>query len=700
MPQYNGVWTVEQQAQALTTQAWVTDPNFNNTTLLLQADTAGNGATNNLFLDSSANNFTITRNGNTTQGSFSPFSQAAGYWGNYFPTSSYFTVPNNAVFNLGSNNFTIECWYYQTANNTGASLISQWQSANDANSSWQLMASDSTNTPQFTFNVTSPVSITSSIATLLNTWNHLAAVRNGGTITLYLNGVSVGSSAVAGSIRSVTNPVGIAARGGSTSDSQFPNGYISNARVVNGTAVYTAAFTPQTTPLTAITNTVLLTSQSNRFVDNSTTASAITIGGTSSVQAFAPFAPALQWTPDVVGGSVYFDGTGDDLILPSSSAFAMGTGQFCLEAWHYPTQNSAGGQILSTRTSGINDAASFSLMQYTGTTYSMYASGNHVLTSMTPFQWNHVIVTRDASNTLRLILNGVLGNYEASYTADITNQILSIGALNNNSENGYGYTTGHRITKGSIPTTYQTSSTTIGATIFTPPTTPVTLTSQGATSGNVSYLSNYTNAGIFDGKMANNLETVGTAQVNTGVVKYGSGSMYFNGSTDYLKFPSNPWQVFGTGDFTIEWWQFINSFTSGYFSIIHIGNVGDTSSAQSQLGLRYESSGTTFRVGFNGTYIDFTGLTTATSVWTHGAVVRTGNILKLYINGIQQGGDKTVTNSVGASSLSGSVGGAFFGGGSGTLYSNNGYLDDLRVTKGVARYFTTFTPPQQALPRQ
>jgi hypothetical protein len=54
-----------------------TDPFFNQTTLLLHGD-GTNGAQNNTFLDSSTNNFTITRNGNTTQGTFSPFSLAAG----------------------------------------------------------------------------------------------------------------------------------------------------------------------------------------------------------------------------------------------------------------------------------------------------------------------------------------------------------------------------------------------------------------------------------------------------------------------------------------------------------------------------------------------------------------------------------------------------------------------------------------------
>ena len=93
--------------------AVVTDAYFNLVTLLLNTTTT-NGAQNNTFLDSSSNNFTITRNGNTTQGTFTPFSQTG--WSNYFSStgSDYLTAPANAAFALGSNSFTIEGWIYPT----------------------------------------------------------------------------------------------------------------------------------------------------------------------------------------------------------------------------------------------------------------------------------------------------------------------------------------------------------------------------------------------------------------------------------------------------------------------------------------------------------------------------------------------------------------------------------------------------------
>src|SRR6185503_4001981 len=106
----------------------------------------------------------------------------------------------------------------------------------------------------------------------------------------------------------------------------FLNGYISNLRVVNGTAVYTAAFTPSTSPLTAITNTVLLTCQSNRFVDNSTSAATFTPSGTITVQRFNPFGDnGTPYSPSPYGGSCWFDGSSGYLPASSGTSMAFGT---------------------------------------------------------------------------------------------------------------------------------------------------------------------------------------------------------------------------------------------------------------------------------------------------------------------------------------------------------------------------------------
>ena len=122
--QYNGVFTLAQQAQATTSGQWCTDPFFKNTTLLLRADGTANASQNNTFLDSSTNNFTITRNGNTTQGTFSPY---GNLWSNYFDGSGdYLTVADNAALDLGGGQYTIEAWVYPTALNNYDCIIGKW----------------------------------------------------------------------------------------------------------------------------------------------------------------------------------------------------------------------------------------------------------------------------------------------------------------------------------------------------------------------------------------------------------------------------------------------------------------------------------------------------------------------------------------------------------------------------------------------
>jgi len=95
--------------------------------------------------------------------------------------------------------------------------------------------------------------ITSSIALTLNTWAHVAVVRNSGTTTLYVNGVSGGT--YADSIDFTAPYVNI---GGNGSDGLLLTGQISNLRIIKGTALYTTTFTPPTVTLRAVAGTALL----------------------------------------------------------------------------------------------------------------------------------------------------------------------------------------------------------------------------------------------------------------------------------------------------------------------------------------------------------------------------------------------------------------------------------------------------------
>jgi len=690
MPQYQGVWTVEQQAQALTNQQWVTDPNFKNTTLLLQADGTGSGSQNQTFLDGSTNNFFITRNGNTTQGSFSPFSQAPGYWGNYM-TSGYLTTAANAGFAL-SGDFTVECWVYSGDSSLDSSTRRRifHTGGGDVAASLQLLLGTSAGNSAVVSVLNNGWLIDGTINVVTNSWNHVAVTRSGTSLKLFVNGAQSGTTATTSqSFNSGTsNTVYI---GANSSGNGIWQGYISNLRVIVGTAIYTAPFTPPTTPFaTGTTNQQLLVCYNNNFNDanTATTAKTITVNSTPSVQAFGPFAPALQWTPDVVGGSGYFDGTGDYITAPNNTALQLGSGDFTIEGWYYPTNSPSQADIFSKYATGSQEwvvtHVSPNLDFYAGTGGASWTLSPITFGAIKVNQWNHFAVCR-SGNTFSTFLNGVRGATTTNaFTIGATSNVVSIG-----SGNGSNYVTGYmsncRVVKGTA--VYNVSLTSI--TVPTAPFTAIT---------NTSLLLNYTNAGIYDGKMGNVLETVGDAQVSTSVVKYGSGSMKFDGSGDYLTFPvsASAFQ-FSTGAFTVEFWYFpLASLTNAGLVDLRVNSSsgagvlirqGDTSSIGTGIACWAGNPSST-------TGATQTGL--VLNQWNHIAATRDSlNYLRVFINGVS---GTAVARSIDLTDSSCRI--AAFVDATASPNAANGFIDDLRITKGIARYIANFTPPQQALPRQ
>jgi hypothetical protein len=239
-----------------------------------------------------------------------------------------------------------------------------------------------------------------------------------------------------------------------------------------------------------------------------------------------------------------------------------------------------------------------------------------------------------------------------------------------------GYWAGHiadvRIVKG---TAVYTSS-------FTPPTAPLTVIS------NTTLLCNFTNAGILDYTRKNSLETVGNVQINTSVKKYGTGSLAFDGTGDYLVAPviSNDLFNFGTGNFTVEMWFYANSLSATDYAALC--GCNNTLASSNEWGAYVRSNGIFF-YGSSGTLTG--GGTISTGTWHHYAAVRNGNTLNVYLNGVSQA-SATVTGSYTNSSVGFRVGDDPYSGNP----SFNGYIDDLRITKGIARYTSNFTPPISA----
>lgn len=655
------------------------DPYFKYVTLLLHGN-GTNGAQNNTFLDSSTNNFTITRNGNTTQGTFAPY---GSNWGNYFNgTNAYLSVSSAGTSLTLTGNFTIEMWMYR-ASNTLPSFLNYQQficSGNNVDSFKQGTVGDGWyfvggGTPYFFSTNPNIVPV--------GQWTHVAWVRSGSTITMYVNGSSVGSITYSSTIDYGTT-LNIGAGG-----SEYYYGYMSNVRIVKGTALYTAAFTPPTSPLTAITNTSLLTCQSNRFIDNSSNAFTITRNGDVSVQRFSPFSPTAAYSTSVIGGSGYFDGSGDYLKPTVATPSEIGTGDFSISFWVYATAADPSFQIIADTAyngGGFSSGWVFQINSATG--FSFYiggASGANALTATgvnLRNSWNYIEVSRSGT-TAYLFVNGALvtsatrsNNGSSGLTAAIGSQ--QSGGSTVNSPYFAGYIADFRIVKS------------VGNTAaYTAPSAPLTAIT------NTSLLTNFTNAGIIDNAMMNDLETVGNAQISTAQSKFGGGSMYFDGSGDALTAPPSINLAMGSGDFTIEMW--VNGANSGstvggaYPRIFQLGAAQTSSTIEC-----YNAAGTFYvEVGLSN-FVTFTASTLLNSTWNHFAVSRAGSSLKVFVNGTQVGSTLTST----ANLTSPTTNTSFIGASTASSGNFNGYIDDLRITKGYARYTANFTPPTAALPDQ
>jgi hypothetical protein len=659
--------------------ATAVDEYFNLTTLLLNTSST-NGAQNNTFLDSSTNNFTITRNGNTTQGTFTPFSQTG--WGNYFNGSGsgpYLRFGSSSALTFGTGDFTIEFWVYFISIND--STISYLYDMRDANGTGSFFVEEPANTWTYRDGAGNLVTtgMTSSTFTA-NQWYHVAVCRASGVINFYINGTKV-SANPADTSNYATSYISIMSRHVSDGGNNNTNSYTSNFRVVKGTALYTANFTPQTTPLTAITNTSLLTCQSNRFVDNSANALAATVdtGQPPSVQAFSPFAPTAAYDTAVVGGSGYFSSSSDYL---TTTGTALGSGAFTIELWIYPTSvPNAQNAIYSNGAADNSTTCVFSILS--GRTLSFYSNGIAATSTATvPLNaWSHIAAVRSGT-TLTVYLNGV-SVATATISNDISSTAVQIGHGYGGILNTFlGYYSGLRTLVG----------TALYTTTFTPPTAPPTAIT------NTSLLTNFTNSGIYDSTAKNVLETVGNAQVSTTQAKWGTTSMYFDGTGDNLAFPKNELFNFGTGDFTIEFWFYPPSVSYG--AIMYSTNNGsktDTfaiysygsgqSPANSIVALVTASGGGAWSL-FNNQLI---GATTA-ATWQHVALVRNGSTFKGYMNGVA---GFTVTSSSAIASFNGF---SIASNGASADYLT-GYIDDLRITR-YARYTADFTPPAAAFPLQ
>jgi hypothetical protein len=663
----------------------VSEPYFRYNALLLHGE-GTNLATNNTLVDTSSNSYAITSTGTLYQGSFGPFSPTG--WSNYFSGSSQYI--SRANINFSTNAFTIEGWFMpmSLANSTN-----YWGTNSNANQKMLLYINGS---GAFQVDLGSAgVAITVTAATYLTVgaWHHIAVVRtstaSGGT-ALYINGTSVATGTISdrSGISAVFNIGYIGEAYGTTF-----YGYISNFRITNGTAVYTGAFTVPTSPLAttqssgtniaaiaSAASTTYLTCQSSRFVDNSTSAAALTLTGSPRAVAFSPFAPTAPYSSSTAGGSVYFPGSANYAQATSNiTTNLIGTGNYTLEFWVYPT-------VTSSRQDWIDlypsSGANRLLIYWDGTNITYYP-GTAAITYTTTlaaiaYQWQHIAVSRLSGST-KMFLNGT--QIGSTYTDSINFSISykpTIGKDPAGSTYATGYISGVRLVVG---TGYST--------ISVPTSVPTTVTG-------TQFLLTGTNSGIFDSAGQYNIVTGSTAKVSTAQYKNGNSSISFNGTSDYLQMITNQSQtlVLGSSDFTIEGWFYFNSVATGkclfaFDTVITTGysTIRVETNGSSGLTMYMSSDGGTWTVSAASS-----GVTLATGQWYHIAVVRSGSAasnIKLYIDGTSRASGTFSGTGYTSTTTSYTIGCVYVSSAPAGFFS--GYIDEFRVSR-YARYATTFTP--------
>ena len=660
-------------------------------------------AQNNRFVDNSAYKHTLTRTGDVRVQEFNPFSRTSSTLSNTshsvrFNGNGLLDINYNSALDLSTGDFTLEMWIYPYAIDgmalvfAGGNMIAWASYELSMGSGGIYFAASSSNNG---YNIGSESGTTGRMGDLtVGAWNHVAVTRSGDIYRGFVNGVQGYTQTT--SLR----PYNPNARGliigsnynttwGGSSLTSATNSHISNVRLVKGTALYTTNFTPPTSPLTAVSGTTLLTCQNNTIKDNSTNNFDVRIPSAffgkvypTTLSPFSSDVPTYSLKEDHTsakfGGSLYFDGTGDYLNV---GGMDVGTGDFTLQGWVYPTAWVEWQSVFSTRATNAASAVQWCLgIHQTGYPY-VYSDNFQVQGSAGQVGlnvWTHLCVTKK-SNAMRLFVNGNQVALNPSTSQNYTTAAAGIGANNNGSEPLTGFVSQLELLKG---TGLYTSS-------FVPPRQPTT---PGTSSQHLLLLG--TNGAVRDASSNNLLETLGDTKISTSVGKFSrTYSMQFDGTGDYLKILSNANSLaLGTSDFTIEMW--INRNSSGV--VQHLldfrgANNNDYNPVfywQTNNYLYYTNNNTS---GDN--QIQNSNPITSSSGWVHLALVRSGTTLVVYVNGVASGSVTYSTDIRGGNTVF--VGSRFTGTG-----DFNGYIQDLRITKGIARYTTNFSTPLASVPQK
>jgi hypothetical protein len=454
-----------------------------------------------------------------------------------------------------------------------------------------------------------------------------------------------------------------------------------------GDSAWSATASAAPAPVPSLSNDVAVllhfdgANSSTTFIDNSLRSRAITVEG----------AAEISTTQSKFGGaSGYFDGIGSYLqVTPSADLQPLG-GDFTIEFWWYPLSDSRQGFFSAGSDLWLGlDYWNGQLGMWAGSGegWDLIESDTEQgrgVTTVTLNQWHHVAFTR-SGDEWRLFLDGVLEKKVtvSGSVVDRSAEPLTIGWWGGGDPTEFGvhgYMDEFRYVVGTAVYNSDAS--------FTPPATAF------ADPGAISWLLLHADGPngstvVLDSSAGSKTVTAtGGAAISTAESKFGGSSLYFENNGTSLVTVAPDISIAADEDFTVEMWFYRNTLAGGYEELFRIYDA-----ATGDYFILYITDGSrqlhVFAIQGDALYFQVTNGSAggpAVGEWSHVAVTRQGETVRTFLNG----------NLVESGSYDFAISGAVQIHSDAEFNFIDGYYDEFRVTKGVARYVSAYTPPTTA----
>lgn len=595
------------------------------TKLLLHAD--GNA---NSFVDSSSFAKTVTVTGNATQSTVkSKFGGKSAYFDG---SGDYLQVADSDDWDFGSGNFTVDMWAARSVTGVRQYLIDQTDSAGaNVNTSFMLEYTAANKLQVTAMNAVTPLSnyiqVASTAAVTDNNWHHVAMVRNGTALNVYLDGVPVISTTINFTVNPSAQPLSV---GAMSSFGLSLNGYLDEVRISKGIARWTSDFSASlSTSAYAQPNVTFGGAQARDIV------------ATSSATITAKTPAHITGITDVVVTN--YDN--------QSSTLTNGY-----------TYNAA--PTISGVTPNAGSKNGGDSITITGTGF--YGSPNVKLGGT-----DTINVTVVNSTTIIATTPAHAGGQVDVIVTNPDSQSVTLS-------NGFNFIEPAPSISSIDPTSGPISggtSVTITGSNFSAPDLYTKLLLHADGQGNAFTDASLTPKAVTAG---------GTITQTSSQYKFGGSCINFDGSGTVYAASSPDWS-FGLDDFTIDSWIYLtnDSFPVSYKAIVssHNGGVNEWWFGFYNWKLRWY---------LNGEHVGPTSVTP--NVWHHVAMVRNSGTSTIYLDGSVEATWADGNNYQTSNTLW--VGGQ----GNDTTSQFKGYMDELRISKGVARWASSFNSSLPSVP--